>query len=481
MKNDNEKKSFPPGFLWGGATAANQYEGGFQKGKKGQAIVDVLPEGEQRYAVMSGQKHYKDLDESTIYPGREAVDFYHHWEEDIDYMIEMGFKVYRFSISWSRIFPMGTEKEPNQEGLQFYEKIIDKLIANHIEPLITICHFDIPLYLVETYGSWRSRIVIDAYLNYCQALFLRFKGKVKYWITFNEINMLFHLPFMGAGIVFEEGENQVAIKYQVAHNELVASALATKMAHEIDLDNQIGCMLAAGQYYPYSSHPADVYDALEKNRDIFFFSDIQVRGHYPNYAKKKLEHLGIQIEMDIEDEKILQEYPVDFISFSYYSSRLTSADETVVEKTAGNVIHSLRNKYLETSEWGWQIDPLGLRTTLNVLYERYEKPLFIVENGLGAKDELVNSEVNDEYRIDYLEKHMLSMRDAVLVDGVDLLGYTSWGCIDLISASTGQMSKRYGYVYVDKNDNGEGTLARYPKKSFEWYKKVIATNGTILG
>ena len=476
----DQTTSFPEGFLWGGATAANQYEGGYQQSGKGAALVDVLPAGEKRYAVMSGQMHYQELDEATIYPGREAVDFYHHWEEDIDYMVEMGFKVYRFSISWSRIFPTGVEKEPNEEGLRFYEKIIDKLVTNGIEPLVTICHFDIPLYLVETYGSWRSRRVIDAYLDYCQVLFTRFKGKVKYWITFNEINMLFHLPFMGAGIVFEEGENHEAVKYQVAHNELVASALATKMAHEIDPNNQIGCMLAAGQYYPYSSHPADVFDALEKNRNIFFFSDIQVRGHYPNYAKKKLEQLNITVEMASEDEQILKDYPVDFISFSYYSSRLTSADDSVGETTSGNVIHSLRNKYLETSEWGWQIDPLGLRTTLNVLYERYEKPVFIVENGLGAKDTLVDGKVADDYRIDYLRKHMIAMREAILVDGVELLGYTSWGCIDLISASTGQMSKRYGYVYVDKDDTGQGLLKRYPKKSFYWYKKVIETNGESL-
>lgn len=476
----SSEQAFPKGFLWGGATAANQYEGGCGIGNKGLALVDVLPAGEQRHAVMAGKLPYTELDEQTVYPGREAVDFYHHWEEDIDYMIEMGFKVYRFSISWSRIFPLGMEERPNPQGLAFYDQIIDKLIANQITPLVTICHFDIPLYLVEKYGSWRSRKVIDAYLNYCEVLFHHFKGRVTHWITFNEINMLFHLPFMGAGIVFETDEDEEAVKYQVAHHELVASALATKMAHEIDQNNQIGCMLAAGQYYPYSSHPKDVFDALEKNRNIFFFSDIQVRGHYPNYAKEKLKRLGIMPQMAPSDEQILQEYPVDFISFSYYSSRLTSADDTVGEMTQGNVIHSLKNKYLETSEWGWQIDPVGLRTTLNVLYERYEKPLFIVENGLGAKDELINGEVCDDYRIDYLSKHISAMKDAILIDGVQVMGYTSWGCIDLISASTGQMSKRYGYVYVDKEDSGNGTLKRYPKKSFYWYKKVIATNGLQL-
>ena len=475
-----QQLEFPKGFLWGGATAANQYEGGYAQDGKGDAIVDVIPAGENRRAVMSGHLHYKDLDEDTIYPGREAADFYNHWEEDIDYMIEMGFKAYRFSISWSRIFPTGVEPQANEAGLAFYEKIINKLVENGIEPIVTICHFDIPLHLVEEYGSWRSRKVIDAYLRYCETLFKRFKGKVKYWITFNEINMLFHLPFMGAGIVFQDGEDEETVKYQVAHNELVASALATKLAHEIDENNQIGCMLAAGQYYPYSSHPNDIFDAMDKNRSIFFFSDVQVRGHYPNYAKKKLEKLGITLEMDPKDEEILQKYPVDFISFSYYSSRLTSADKSVGEITEGNVIHSLRNVHLELSEWGWQIDPMGLRTTLNVLYERYEKPLFIVENGLGAKDTLTNGQVNDDYRINYLSKHMKAMRDAIQIDGVDLLGYTSWGCIDLISASTGEMSKRYGYVYVDKMEDGQGTLKRYPKKSFYWYKDVITSNGANL-
>lgn len=472
--------TFPENFLWGGATAATQYEGGYGQDGKGKAIVDVLPAGKNRKSVMLGRLDYKNLDEDTIYPGREAVDFYNHWEEDINHMSEMGFKAYRFSISWSRIFPTGIEEEPNEAGLAFYEQVIDKLVTNNIEPIVTICHFDMPLYLVETYGSWRSRKVIDAYLHYSEALFKRFKGKVKYWITFNEINMLFHLPFMGAGIIFQEGEDEEAVKYQVAHNELVASALATKLAHEVDEKNQVGCMLAAGQYYPYSSHPDDIFDAMDKNRNIFFFSDIQVRGHYPNYAKKKLEQLGIQLQMEPTDEEILQNYPVDFISFSYYSSRLTSADTSVGEVTAGNVIHSLRNEHLEISEWGWQIDPKGLRTTLNALYERYEKPLFIVENGLGAKDELIDGTVEDDYRIDYLNKHMKAMRDAILIDGVNLIGYTSWGCIDLISASTGEMSKRYGYVYVDKDDTGQGTLNRYPKKSYYWYKDIIASNGANL-
>lgn len=468
---------FPSDFLWGGATAANQFEGGYGELGKGKALVDVIPHGKDRRAIMQGLKSYKELDVDTYYPGRKAVDFTNHWEEDIDYLIEMGFKVYRFSMSWSRIFPMGDEKKPCEEGLVFYEKIINRLKENGIEPLVTLCHFDMPLHLIETYGSWRNRRVIDFYLNYCETVMKRFKGKVTYWITFNEVNMLMHLPFMGAGIMFEPHENQEQVKYQVAHNELVASARATKLAHEIDSNNKIGSMLAAGQYYAYSCSPEDVWDAMKKNRDHFFFSDIQVRGAYPTYALKKLERLGIEVEMEADDLEILRKYTVDFVSFSYYASRLTSSDESAGEKTSGNVIATLKNPYLKASEWGWQIDPLGLRYTLNVLYDRYEKPMFIVENGLGAKDILEDGFVQDDYRIEYLEEHVKAMADAINIDGVDLIGYTTWGCIDLVSASTGEMSKRYGFVYVDQNDQGTGSLKRYKKASFNWYQKLICNNG----
>lgn len=471
---------FSKDFLWGGATAANQFEGGYQEGGKGLSLVDVIPAGEYRREVMLGNIDYHDLPEGLYYPSHDAVDFYHHFKEDISYMAEMGFKCYRFSIAWSRIFPTGIEKEPNEEGLSFYEEMIDELLKYKITPVITICHFDIPLYLIDTYGSWRSREVIDFYLKYCKVLFERFKGKVHYWLTFNEINMLMHLPFMGAGISFKVGENKEQVKYQVAHHELIASALATKLAHEIDSENKVGCMLAGGQYYPYSCAPEDVFDAMIKNREQFFFIDVQSRGYYPNYALKHFEQHDIHIQMEEKDSQILKDNTVDFISFSYYSSRLTSADPNVGIKTAGNAIHSLKNPYLKTSEWGWQIDPLGFRYTLNTLYERYQKPLFVVENGLGAKDEVVDGKIQDDNRIDYLRQHIKAMKEAVDLDGVDLLGYTSWGCIDLVSASSGEMSKRYGYVYVDKDDHGFGSFKRYPKKSFTWYQKVIESNGEQL-
>lgn len=460
-------------FLWGGATAANQSEGGWEKDGRGLGIVDVLPHGENRMAVMEGSMDYHELPENTMFPGREAVDAYGHYKEDIALFAEMGFKCYRFSFSWSRIFPTGEEKEPNEAGLRFYEEYIDELLKYNIEPVVTLCHFDIPLTLVDKYGSWRSRKVIECYTHYCEVVFRRFKDKVKYWITFNEINMLMHLSFMGAGICFKEGENPLQVKYQAAHNELVASALAVKIGHEINPDFQIGCMLAAGSVYPYSCNPEDVWESRKKDRENYFFIDVQARGKYPAYAVKFLEKQGISLEMAPEDTQILKENTVDFISLSYYNSRCVRADGKG-EASGGNVFASAKNPYLTCSEWGWPIDPMGLRITLNDIYDRYQKPLFIVENGLGAKDTLEpDGKINDDYRIDYLNSHIEAMKQAIEEDGVDVIGYTAWGCIDLISATTGEMSKRYGLVYVDKDDEGKGSLKRIPKKSFYWYKDLI--------
>lgn len=467
-------------FLWGGAMAANQCEGGWQEGGRGMGLVDVIPYGENRMPVMEGHMDYRDLPEDTIFPGREAIDLYGHYKEDIALFAEMGFKCYRFSFSWSRIFPTGEETEPNEEGLKYYETLIDELLRYGIEPVVTICHFDMPLHLVDKYGSWRNRRIIDFYLNYCQTVFRRFKDKVRYWITFNEINMLMHLPFMGAGIRFEKGEDETFIKYQAAHNELVASAYAVKLAREINPGFRVGCMLAAGSVYPYSCRPEDVWESMKKDRENYFFIDVQVRGEYPAYAEKFLEQAGIRLEMGPWDRKILKEHTVDFISLSYYNSRCVRADGQG-EASGGNVFASAKNPYLECSQWGWPIDPMGLRITLNALYDRYQKPLFIVENGLGARDEPgQDGKIEDDYRIDYLKAHIRAMVAAVDEDGVDLIGYTPWGCVDLISATTGEMSKRYGLIYVDKDDSGNGTLKRVRKKSFSWYREVIASNGKNL-
>lgn len=469
-------------FLWGGATAANQCEGGYLEGGKGLGSVDVIPAGPNRFPVMKGEMDYHTLPADSFYPSHEAIDMYHTYKEDIALFAEMGFQCYRFSFSWSRIFPTGEEETPNEEGLSFYEAFIDELLKYGIEPVVTICHFDVPLALEEKYGSWKSRSMIDCYLRYCDTIFRRFKGKVKYWITFNEINMLLHLPFMGAGIRFAKGENHDRVKYQAAHHELVASALAVKLAHEIDPNTMVGCMLSAGNFYPYSCNPADVWDGLKRDRENYLFIDVQARGEYGCYAWKLFEREGLCPQMEENDLEILKAHTVDFISFSYYSSRCTSTDPEVLKgDTAGNLMKSVRNPYLTVSEWGWQIDPMGLRITLNSLYDRYQKPLFIVENGLGAVDQVeADGSIHDSYRIAYLKEHIRTMKQAVEEDGVELLGYTPWGCIDLVSASTGEMKKRYGFIYVDKDNEGKGTLARIKKDSFYWYKKVIASNGKDL-
>lgn len=473
--------AFPEGFLWGGATAANQCEGGYDAGGRGLANVDVIPHGPDRLPAMLGKGTPLACDDEHYYPSHEAIDLYHHYKEDIALLAEMGFKVYRMSIAWTRIFPNGDEETPNEAGLAFYEDIFRECRAHGIEPLVTITHFDLPIHLIKEYGGWRNRKLIEFYQRLARTLFTRYKGLVKYWLTFNEINMILHLPFMGAGLVFEEGENREQAMYRSAHNELVASAWATKIAHEIDPDVMVGCMLAAGSYYPYSCNPADVRDAQLKNQENYFFVDVQSRGHYPAFALKKFEREGIDVGMTDEDKRALAENTVDFISFSYYSSRCTAAAPPADAEMTGNAFRGVKNPYLQASQWGWAIDPMGLRITMNDLYDRYQKPLFIVENGLGARDVVEpDGTIIDDYRIDYLRAHIEAMRDAIIEDGVDLLGYTTWGPIDLVSASTGEMSKRYGFIYVDRDDAGEGTLERRRKKSFSWYKKVIASNGADL-
>lgn len=475
---------FPNGFLWGGATAANQCEGGYDLGGRGLSNVDVIPFGPDRMKVARGQMKMLSCDGTHRYPAHEAIDMYHRYKEDIALFAEMGFKVYRFSIAWTRILPNGDDDAPNEEGLAFYDGLIDECRKHGIEPLVTICHFDTPIALIKKYGGWKDRRMIDAYLKYCEAIFKRYRGRVKYWITFNEINMLLHMPFMGAGILFENDEDAEEVKYRAAHYEIVASAKAVRLAHELMPDAMVGCMLAAGQYYPFTCNPDDVYAAMEADRDNYFFIDAQSRGEYPAWAWKRMERAGIRLDCTEQDKAAMREGTVDFISFSYYASRSTSADPETVEKykKPGNAaIMSLMNPYLKASEWGWQIDPVGLRVTLNTLYDRYQKPLFIVENGLGAVDTVEpDGSVHDSYRIDYLRAHIMAMKRAVEDDGLPLLGYTMWGPIDIVSASTGEMKKRYGFIYVDKDNDGSGTLARSRKDSFYWYKKVIASNGEDL-
>ena len=468
-------------FLWGGATAANQCEGGYNEDGRGLANVDVAPSGKDRMDVICGKMKMFDFDNEHFYPAKNAIDMYHNYKEDIKLFAEMGFKTYRLSIAWSRIFPLGDEEAPNEKGLKYYEDVFKECHKYGIEPLVTITHFDCPMNLIKKYGAWRNREMITFYERLCKVIFNRYKGLVKYWITFNEINMILHAPFMGAGLYFEKGDNTEEIKYQAAHHELVASAIATKIAHEVDPENMVGCMLAAGEAYPYTCKPEDVFEAMRIDRESYFFIDVQARGKYPSYGLKELERKGIKIKMEEGDLQLLEKYTVDFVSFSYYSSMCASADPKVNATVEANIFSSVENPYLKSSQWGWQIDPLGLRITLNSLYDRYQKPLFIVENGLGAIDVPdKNGYIEDDYRIDYLREHIRAMKDAVEIDGVDLLGYTTWGCIDLVSAGSGEMKKRYGFIYVDCDNDGNGTLERSKKKSFYWYKKVIESNGEIL-
>lgn len=467
-------RTFPENFLWGGAVAANQCEGAYDEGGKGLSVQDVLPRG------LRGERTEAPTQDNLKLKG---IDFYHRYKEDIRMFAEMGFKVLRTSIAWSRIFPSGDEEEPNEEGLQFYDRLFDECHKYGIEPLITISHYETPLGLAQKYDGWRSRKLIGFFERYCRTIFNRYKDKVKYWLTFNEINSLLHAPFMSGGILTPPEKLSEADLYQAVHHELVASALAVKIGHELMPGAKIGCMILGITVYPLTPDPQDVIAAMQKDRETMMFADIHARGRYPAYLLNYFEERGIRIRMEPQDEEILKN-TVDFISFSYYSSICETVHPELGESTGGNLSRGYKNPYLKASEWGWQIDPMGLRYTLNKLYDRYELPLFIVENGLGAADELILTDdgektVLDDYRIDYLRQHLLQVREAIH-DGVEVMGYTSWGCIDLVSASTAQMRKRYGYIYVDRNDDGTGTLERYRKKSFWWYKKIIESNGEAL-
>lgn len=454
--------------------AANQCEGAYDEDGKGLSIQDVMPHG-----IKGARTAVPTEDNMKLV----AVDFYHRYQEDIRLFAEMGFKVFRLSIAWSRIFPRGDEKEPNEKGLEFYDRVFDECHRYGIDPLVTISHYETPFYLAEHYNGWSSRALIGFYENYVRTVFTRYKDKVKYWLTFNEINSILNSPFMSGGINTPKEELTESDLYQAIHHELVASALATKIGHEINPDFQIGCMILSMPIYPLSPNPSDVICAMEENHKNMMFTDIHVRGQYPGYMKRYLRERGIWVEFAPGDDEILKN-TVDFISFSYYVSVCATADAEKNVRGEGNLLGGVPNPYLKASEWGWQIDPQGLRYICNELWDKYRKPLFVVENGLGAVDTLVTDEdgnktVEDDYRIAYMRDHLLQLEEAI-EDGVDVMGYTSWGCIDLVSASTAELKKRYGLIYVDRNDDGSGTLERYRKKSFYWYKKVIASNGKSL-
>jgi 6-phospho-beta-glucosidase len=466
---------FPDGFLWGGAIAANQAEGAWDEDGKGPTIVDVV-----RGGIVEGAPD-PDVIPGEYYASHEAVDFYHRYEDDLSLMGEMGMRCFRTSISWARIFPNGDDAEPNEAGLAFYDRLFDSMLANGMEPVITLSHYETPLNLIREYDGWVDRRLVDLFVRYADVVLRRYRDKVKYWIGFNEMNNVHNLPYPSGAIVMKPGistQERLTRVYQAAHNMFVASALATKLVHEIVPEGRMGAMLSLSGVYPATCDPADVFESMQLRQRSLFFSDVLMRGGYPGYAKRVWRERGIELDVRDGDLELLAEYPADYLSFSYYRTATHKAGRPIIGDTGG--IAGLDNPYLEKSEWGWPIDPLGLRYVLNELWDRYQKPLFIVENGLGGTDEIdENGEIHDTARIDFLDKHVRAMAEAV-ADGVNLMGYTWWGPIDIVSAGTGEMRKRYGFVYVDKHNDGSGSLRRLRKQSFFHYRELIATNGASV-
>lgn len=478
------KNKLPNNFLWGGAVAAHQIEGAWNVDGKGISIADVMTGG-------SRDKMRKITDgivEGEYYPNHEATDFYHHYKEDVALLAEMGFKCFRTSIAWTRIFPNGDEETPNEAGLKFYDDLFDELLKYGIEPVITLSHFEMPYHLAESYGGWINRKVINYFVKYAVTVMEHYKNKVKYWITFNEINNQSNTSsdifgWTNSGVKFSDYQNPREAMFQAAHHEFVASALVVKKGHEINPEFKIGGMCGWVPIYPYSCNPEDVITAVEEMHERYYFMDVLVRGHYPAYAKSMWKKQGVTLQIEEGDAEILAEGKIDYVGISYYMSSAVKADaeNDISSSSDGSTLKTVKNPYVKASEWGWQIDPVGLRYSLATLYERYELPIFIIENGFGAIDILdEDKNCDDTYRIEYLKAHIQEMIKAMEFDGVEVMGYTPWGCIDVVSFTTGELKKRYGFIYVDKNDDGTGTGKRYKKKSFEWYKNVIRSNGEEL-
>lgn len=482
------KNEFPKDFLWGGATSAAQVEGGFHEGGRGPSHLDYLKhipfaEREGKNLMQITEAEYgenKKQEEQANLAFRRGSDFYHHYQEDIRMFGEMGFKTYRMSIAWSRLFPTGTEKTPLKEGVEFYHKIFKECHRYGIEPLVTMIHYDIPAYLTETLNGWEDPKVIDYFLNYTKFLIDEYKDEVKYWLTFNEINMICWCPYLGGGLFIEKSHRtRLSCIHQALHHQFIASALTVKYAHDTAPNIKIGNMTQRSQYYPLTCKPEDVFLTLKNDQFNLFFNDVMVLGEYPYSILQYYEEQGITIDYVDNYEAILKAGTVDFISFSYYFTSVVNSDPEKREPVE-NFVKQQKNPYLQHSDWGWTIDPMGLRTALNALYDRYHLPCFVAENGLGAVDVIAeDGKIHDDYRITYLREHIKAMRDAI-GDGVELMGYTTWGCLDLVSMSDIQMTKRYGLIYVDADDCGRGTYRRMKKESFDWYKKVIASNGQNL-
>ncbi|MBP3871212.1 MAG: family 1 glycosylhydrolase [Faecalicoccus sp.] len=490
--------NLPKGFLWGGATAANQFEGGWNEDGKGVSSADVVTRGSRTklrmvtYKTGDGVVHADpmftlDAPEDAVfgcfegydYPSHEGIDFYHRYKEDIALFGEMGFTTFRLSFNWTRIFPTGMEETPNEAGLKFYDNVINELLKYNIKPLVTLSHYETPIGLTNTWGSWKDARTIDCYVRYVKTVGEHFKGRINYWLTFNEINIAAMSPWMSAGV----GQKNPQVVADISKHQLIASAKAVQVLHAIDPNNLVGNMVAYGATYPYTCNPADVLAAKQAMHSYHFYEDVQARGYYPSYKLKEYEREGVNFSLTEEEKETLLNGTVDFLSISYYMSSVATTDPEILKQVAeGNMgLGGVKNPYLKASDWGWAIDPTGLRIAINELWERYQKPVYIVENSLGTQDVLeADGTCHDPAHIDYLRSHIKAMADAINIDGCEVMGYTPWGCIDLVSASTGEMHKRYGFIYVDLQDDGTGKGDRYRKDSFYWWKKVIASNGADL-
>lgn len=468
-------KIFPKKFLWGGVIAANQAEGAWNVNGKGTAITDVTPSG------IAQNIHDNKVENGKFYPSHEAIDFYHHYDEDLNYMSELGLKCFRTSIAWTRIYPTGEEKSPNEEGLKFYDHLFDKMISLGIQPVVTISHYETPLNLYQKYNGWESKELIPLFEKYCRTIFERYGSKVKYWMTFNEMNNVHTIPYAAAGMDLSgDYSHQLLQIYQATHNMYVANAVANRLAKEIMPSAHMGIMLSLSQaaVYPASPNPKDVFGTLQLQRRTFVSADVQLKGEYPGYVKRIWRDYKIKPNITEEELKLIKENTSEYLAFSYYRSSTYENGMKIYGDTGGVV--GKPNPFLKDSAWGWPIDPLGLRWMCNLVQDRYGCPMFVVENGLGAADTLEsNGKIHDPERSDYLVKHLKAIGEAIQ-DGCNVIGYTWWGPIDIVSAGTGEMKKRYGFVYVDRDNEGRGTMKRYKKDSFNVYKKIIASNGESL-
>lgn len=469
-------------FLWGGSIAAHQCEGAYEEDDKGLGIMDLVSIGDYG----KPRKIYSKLEDGVLYPSHYGIDFYHHYKEDIALFAEMGFKALRISIDWSRIYPNGDDIEPNQKGIEFYQRLIDELLKDNIEPIVTLYHFEMPINLVKKYGSWTNRKVIDYYLSFCKTMFVALKGKVKYWVTFNEMNHIDPqtkatdiFTYIIAGLKYTDLDNKKQTLATIGYNMTLASCLAVRLGHEIDDNNQMGCVFGIEPVYPVNCDPQNVFKAFMQTDRDFYQIDAMCNGEFPKYKIEEYKRIGLNIDVTDSDKNAFKEGKLDYLGMNYYASSVAEYEGSNGKESA--LFGGLQNPYLETSKWGWTIDPVGIRYLLNYSYRKYGLPIMITENGLGAKDKILeNGEINDDYRIDYLKQHIEEVKKSIELDDVDCFGYLTWAPIDLISATTGQMSKRYGFIYVDMDDNGDGSKRRLKKKSFDWYKHVIATNGKIL-